>query len=83
VSALQHLRLWSIASPISLCFGDAGAQLAQPLLQFDDPASECAHYARPRAPVASCQSIDLALDSEQHIDVLDRLDCDWRIVDLR
>jgi hypothetical protein len=57
-----------------------GALLAQPSLQFDNK--------RPAALIAHAQAllwhhaIDLALDSEQHIDALDRLDCDWRLVDL-
>jgi hypothetical protein len=35
-----------------------------------------------RTRTRSFHAVDLALDGEQHIDALDRLDCDRRLVDL-
>ena len=61
--------------------GDPGALLAQPGLQRDDERS-AALVAHARTLLRR-QAVDLALDGEQGIDALDRLDRDRRLVDPR
>ena len=61
--------------------GELGALLAQPGLQRDDerPAALVAHGGA----LLRRQAVDLALDGEQRVDALDRLDGDRRLVEPR
>jgi hypothetical protein len=59
--------------------GELGALLAQPGFQFEDEGP--AALGAPARALVRCQAIDLALDGEQRIDPLDRLDRDRRLVD--
>ena len=80
MSAIQRLRLYWIAFAISLR-AESLRLLAQPTLQCDDqrPAALVAHALA----LMRRRTVDLALDREQRIDALDRLDRDRRLVDAR
>jgi hypothetical protein len=70
-----------IALPASLFFEDPPALLTQPTLQFGDERS-AALMTRSHALLRR-RAVDLALDGEQDIDALDRLDCGRHLVDPR